>query len=251
MSTEMTQLKEALDVVNEERTMLRCEAVRFEEFRDSVRLAATGEADDAASAEQTCNLGQQYRETVMDTPDFQDVYDETLEESLRNELTPRIANRLLAGEPFTARLKRTLLVATSDAIQRRNEFESRLATEAESLETSHEEIGSIRSEIEQLPDCRLTRGQFEILEESWEAYERLEAHCQDILARRQQLLRSSGRRVHIEGETFALNDYLYRNLETSHPVLSAIAAPLDRITEAKQGSGESTRVRSLTESTCR
>jgi len=121
----------------------RCSAVKIaqlEEFCEIVRLAAPDQSDEDIATEQTRDIRETYRETVMDTPGFEDMYHETLEEHLRKELSPASATAFLSKRPFTGCLKRALLVATSDAIQRRERFEHRLATEAESLETALEEL---------------------------------------------------------------------------------------------------------------
>jgi len=170
MPTEMIRLKKTLDRIEEERAMLRCEAEQFEEFREAVRLAVSNRAKEDEGVDPTQELRERYRETVMSTPDFEDAYGKSIEESLSEELTPRIATAILSDDSFTRRQRRVLLVATSDVINRREQFEDCLATEVESVETAHRELQTIWSDIRNLSDCTLTPGKFETLQKTWAAY---------------------------------------------------------------------------------
>jgi hypothetical protein len=92
----MEAIREALDCVDEERAMLRREIAQFEEFCEIVRLTAPDQSDEDTATEQTRDIRETYQETVMDTPDFKDMYHETLEEHLPKELSPASATAFLS-----------------------------------------------------------------------------------------------------------------------------------------------------------
>lgn len=122
MGTDSTILKKAISEVDQERSYLCAERHAFQEFRESVRLAQPVPKADTDLSKITEGLREAYREEVMEVLDHEAIYGDTLAESLKQELSPAFANVLLSDEPFTQRRKRDLLVATTTAIGRREQF---------------------------------------------------------------------------------------------------------------------------------
>jgi len=239
---EMIRLKKALDRIKEERAVLRCETAQFEEFREVVRLAVSNGAKENGGIDLTKELRERYRETVMSTSDLEDAYGESIEESLSEELTPRIATAILSDDSFTRWQRRVLLVATSDAINRREQFEDCLATEAESVETAHRELQTIWSDIRNLSDCTLTPGKFETLQKPGRRTTVSSRSARRSWPSASSISCPSTSLPQVKNKSYALNEYLYENLGTNYPVLSTIATALNQVVEAKVGSGDPERL---------
>lgn len=107
---------------NQESEYLRKEQRAYERFREQVRLARPDSVDATGSSRTSEQLVETYREEVMKTLDRKRVYGDTLAISLETELSPAIADAMLSNEPLTQRRKRNLLVETTVAIERREQF---------------------------------------------------------------------------------------------------------------------------------
>jgi len=233
MISDLNRLDAALERVWSERTMVRREREIFEEFREAVRLtpAVPEAADDTAN--RTGDLVETFRDTVMSTPDFEETYGGSVEENLEQEFSPYIGSALLSDAPFTQRLKRELLVQCSQAIEQQKRLEEELAEETRSVEAARSELRAIRSELEALPEPMVEQKTMESLLDTWEAYDRLEAKCGRLLKERQQHFSTVDQIHSMENASRAFNDYLYANLETGYPVLSAIGSILESIAAAR------------------
>lgn len=235
MGTDRAILKTAISEVDQERSYLSAEQAAFEEFREAVRLATPDTTADTGPSETTENLREKYREEVMDRLDYGQVYGDSLAESLEQELSPAIADVLMSEEPLTQRRKRNLLVKTTVAIERREEFLEELDKEQTALETCADELADIDSSLKKLPKCSPRQQLLEDLLDIWKQYNTLEERCNRLLERRQQQIRDARRSVRLFGDQHALNDYLYGGLETSYPVLTATLTMVKRINSNQTG----------------
>lgn len=235
MSGKIAVLQRAIDEVSEEQSVLRDERDALDEFRETISHTYPS-TDGDAQRRLTVGLLERYRETVMPRLDADLGHDGAVENSLEAELSPGIADAFLSRAPFTNRLKRKLLVQTSTAIDRRSFFHDDLETEKRSLETAATELPEIRASVAVLPDCTLRETNLEGLLDTWEAYDDLEAACERLIAQRQQQLDDPSRYVTVRGEEHALCRYLYADLETTYPVLSAVASVCEQIQEARNPS---------------
>lgn len=233
--TDLAILEAAISEVEEECTYLSTEQAAFEEFRESVRLATPEPAAETNSSKTTENLKETYRTEVMDELNYGLVYGDSLSESLEKELSPSLANALLSNDPLTQRRKRDLLVETTVAIERREQFRTEIGEEKNALETFAEELDDIKSSIEALPECSPQQQLLEDLIGVWEQYETLENRCKRLLEHRQNQIRDASRSAQIFGDHHALHDYLYEDLETSYPVLVAIAGMIEQIDSNRTG----------------
>ena len=234
MTIETEIIEKAIRRVERERSLLSTEQCRFRTFRTAVSRATADEADTPSGT--AADLVDTYRETVMETPDFETAYGETLKESLEEELSPSLAEILLSNAPLTQKRKRDLLIATNAAIERRERFRSELDHEQESLETMLSELIDIRSEIRELPECSSRRHTVEDVLDIWKAYDTLEQRCNDLLEERQRHIHRVKREAREDDRGYILNEYLYHDLETAYPVLSAIAKTCETIDSRKSGS---------------
>lgn len=124
----------------------------------------------------------------MEALDHVAVYDESLAESLAEELSPALSDALLSNEPFTQRRKRDLLVASTEAIDRRERFREALDDERDSLKTTADELSEIEATIDTLPELVPQHQPLEMLIVIWESYETIEESCAELLAERQRQL---------------------------------------------------------------
>jgi hypothetical protein len=186
MSTEDGVLREAIAEVDRERSVLRAERCAFEEFRETVRLATPDAADDSGDCVTTERLLEAYREHTIEALDYGDVSEYTITESIEEELSPAIANVLTSDGTLTQRRKRNLLVATTEAVQRRERFLEELESEHTALKRFADELAEVESTIHELPECSLQEQPLEQLLECREAYDRLERCCERLLEVRQE-----------------------------------------------------------------
>lgn len=233
MNSGSSTLQRAIDLLEREQSQLDAERDAFEAFREAVRLAKPA-ASSAGAPTTPTDLRDAYESTVMEPLDYRSLYGDTLAESLEQELSPSLADWLRSDDSLTQRRKRQLLVATTRAIDRRTIFEEEVAAECDSLETYAADLAEIESTVEELPECSPRRQAIETLLDCWERYDALEAHCERLLDRRQQELTDADRTVSLPEDDHAFTEYLYGALDTTFPVLSAIATMCDRI-ESKRG----------------
>jgi hypothetical protein len=226
MTTEIDIIQEAIERVERERSLLSIEQRRLQEFREAV--SRTTVATSNTSANSSVDLVEMYRETVMDTPDFEKAYNETLKESLEHEFSPSSAEAILSDSQLSQKNKRDLLVEINTAIDRRENLSSILEQEKESLERIHIELTDIRESMRALPSCSFQEHSFEELLDLCGAYDDLEQRCERLLKNRQQHLHSTS--THIE----SVNQYLYNDLDSSFPGLSAIATTVDAINSSRK-----------------
>ena len=129
-------------------------------------------------------------------------------------------------------------MATTQAIKRREAFDEEVTEERAALETFANELTEIDSEVAALPECSPRRQSLESLLDLWESYDALFERCELLLARRQRQFTSAYRTTPHHEDVHGFNEYLYAELDSPYPVLSAIAATCERI-EWKRGSNQS------------
>ena len=246
MREDRTMLQQAISLVDRERSYLREERRAYEAFREQVRLATPDPTDATGPSETTEQLLAAYRDEVVDALNIEAVYGDTLAESLEQELSPSGAQVLLSKEPLTQRRKRNLLIETTAAIERREEFCAELDDERASLETFAEELADVEEVLAKLPACSAQNQPLEKLLVIWEVYDTLLEQCERLLERRQQQIRAAERSVRIFGKKHARNEFLYSELETRYPVLSAIATTCKRIDSKRKGEHSSKTTHKLT-----
>lgn len=148
-------------------------------------------------------------------------------------ISPSLSDALLSNEPFTQRRKRDLLVASTEAIDRRERFREALDDERDSLQTTADELSEIEATIDTLPELAPQHQPLEMLIVIWEGYETIEESCAELLTDCQRQLEGTDQNIRRYGTTHAFNRYLYGNLESVYPVLSALAATL-RLLDSKR-----------------
>ena len=235
MGSESSILEQATSLVDQELSYLREERCAYERFRERVRLVTPDSAGATGPSETPEQLLIAYREEVMEAMDHKTVYGDTLAERLEEELSPAIADLFVSKRPLTHRRKRNLLVETTAAIEQREEFAAELDDERAALETFTEELADVKEAIEKLPACSAQEQNIETVLTVWEGYDTLLEQCERLLERRQQQIREAERSLSIFGKKHARNEFLYSELNTLYPVLSAIATTCERIDARRNG----------------
>ena len=174
--------------------------------------------DDGLRAVQTA-----YEETVLSTPHHDSEYDETATESMAAEFSGAVATTVVDGSALTPTLQATLLRAADAAADRREEVLSKLDTEerrlweATDVLESAAETADVQTDGAAVADCVA-------------AAERLDWHESAVM----DLTRERQREGHVHGADHRhWFDYVYADLDSSHPVLATATETLTAIDDAR------------------
>lgn len=170
-----------------------------------------------------------YRETVMSVPHYEAEYDDTYAESVHAEFDPGLAGVLTDGPAFGARCKSVLLAATADARDRRQALLEAVEDERASVAWIADELRSVAGELDRLAEAASDAESFGALDGYRARLDALEERCRSVLADRQAELFEGRRRAWLPSDEPDLATYLYRDLPVDYPVMSTVAALLDRI----------------------
>lgn len=215
-----TPLRTAASTVEREREEVEVERAAFSAFADRLdgiavdrprpRSAAAPPLTTRESATDSMDaVRRAYRETVLDVPHYQTVYDEPLLDNVGAELGPDLADWLDPENevPSTESARDAIRRATERAIRSRRTFKKVLAAEAESIDRADRKLSELVGELDSTVVPRWYRDRFA---------ERLDA----VAAERQETIRSRPSVSVTQG--FVLCEYLYADEPWSYPVLTAI-----------------------------
>lgn len=233
----------ARDALATERRKVRAEREVFEEFERQVselsvsQPAPRPDGDAPQLLRETgpdAGLGRlraAYEATVMSVPHYEAEYGEPFAERVSAELAPKYADLLRTASSLTPPLKRGVVLAAADARQRRTAFLEILDDEEKCLA----EATAFLSAVRPLP-CGSPDVPFDHLHRLDEQLCEYENWTETRLSDRQtHLHRSSAGRTRTNRiDPKSLNQYLYRSLETTYPVLDALAQLLADIRTARR-----------------
>lgn len=161
-----------------------------------------------------------YRDTVMAVAHYEEDYDETLIEHMSAELGEEIAYATVQGGPLTEPLKRGLMAAARDARDRRADFVELLDEEAESLERHASTYEELNDRVTKATSPRCADESFNGLRRRRNQLRECEDDIESTIATRQQD-RTEGRTAAIQMmDGTNLQEYLYRPMEVTYPVLA-------------------------------
>lgn len=235
-------LREAIETAENEQTDLRAEQEAFEEFarglesmstqraRQSIRGAVP--ADVAAASAQLRTVRARYRETVLATADFEEAYDETLEEHMTAEFGPDLAAVVTDDGQLTAPVKELLVQQTQSAISQRERLLREIETERASLAEIEPEIEAADDVLGRTNVRELRKEPFDRLIEREHELRMYRQRCERLLASRQQAIQHNRRQA--GDERLFLQEYLYRAMDATFPALTAIADRIERLDERRQ-----------------
>ncbi|MEZ3145236.1 hypothetical protein [Halobaculum sp. MBLA0143] len=237
----LLHLGDAHDAVADERRRAAAERDAFEQFRQRVgRLETnritpgdhveppgggtlvTGSVADRGGGLRA--VRDAYEETVMSTPHHAAEYDETLTESMAAEFSEGVAGTVASGSALTPALYRTLLDGAVEARDRRETVLDRLDTEERRLREAEDVLA---------PAADAATAGTDIATDDFDGcvatVERLEWHeegVSDLVAQRQA-------EIHTETDNPHWYDYVYGDLDATHPVLAAAASVLADLETAR------------------
>jgi len=206
----------ALRTVRRERDEIRAERRAFESFAERVDDipcdaptpdVPTMVVDSESGAVERVRTA--YRETVMDTDHYGDVYDNTFRADVASEFGQGVAAALCSDTPvqFTRRFRRFLLAAVEESITERGTVLERFDDEEASLTAARDELADI---VDNLDGTQIPH---------WYAStftERLDR----LAADRQAKIRSHRSLGRLDGHS--LCEHLYADEPWTYPVLTAI-----------------------------
>lgn len=248
-------IAEARPTVREERRRIVDERDAFDEFVGRTRGLTPHEADEfsgtgsAGGAGGTVRLTRfesrappppddlrdrvcsDYRETVMSVPHYTEEYDDTLAESLTEELGADVTTALLSEGRVSSPLHATIVSRSQGARAAREELLSAVdaeLAELDGVEAHLERIDRTRSALRAHLEDGNADPTFEACQDVWRTLGDLEERCGTLSAERQEILRDPPYAPEDDQPSF--HEYLYADHDgTDHPVLSAIAELTDRI----------------------
>jgi hypothetical protein len=172
-------------------------------------------------------IRQQYRETVMAVPHYDEDYGDSLDESLAEEFGAELATALRTQPGVSPMLKSRLVDAVRTSIEQREVFCDALDAERESLATAEQAVTELSTAIDSHRDPPLAARQPDELFSLWETTCELRERCDAVAAERQRTLPTQT--VAVADEQVPRVVYYYRSLPVNYPALHDIARVGERI----------------------
>lgn len=170
-----------------------------------------------------------YRETVMAVAHYEEDYNETLVEHMSAEFGDEIAHTAVGGGPLLAPIKRNLVESARDARDRRADFIELLDEESESLTRHDDQLAEIKRRVDKAAGPRCSEETYNGLHRRRARLQQCATDVESVIDRRQQD-RTEGRTATVQMMDGAdLQEYLYRPMEVTYPVLAEGAKLLSQI----------------------
>ena len=172
-----------------------------------------------------------YRETVMAVPHYEEEYGESVDENLAAELGPELAQALLEGDVLTPQLQAAILRQAQQASKERNDFLSHIETEYDALIEARRRLRKLNDTATTIEDNLYPRPVRELVQQ-WNRLETMETDCETLLRERQTNLQAK----HGQGvmSRWSFQEYLYQSFNWRHPVLNDGLETLRRIRHAER-----------------
>lgn len=169
-----------------------------------------------------------YRETVMSVPHYEAEYGETARENMHAELGEDVTSVVYGNQSITPTVQRLLRAKAENAGRIRGRFLRVLNDEDDQLETATKQLSSIVKEME---DINPKRGDDIAFDECLNRLQELETECEAIIQTRQDRIHSApqNRRLRRLGDMPSLQEYVYDQLDVSHPILATTTEILGQI----------------------
>lgn len=230
----MVPIKAALACLDEEVTQLRAEQQAFERFAKRVAAltvapsqpatppTVTSLTDEPAATTQA--ICAAYQETVMALAHYDDVYGDSLNDSLAAELGPDIGTALTEEMPVTTLIQQQVCTAATQAAGERAAVLETLAAELSALETAYETLTTLVQQAASRTDEAATPDEATSPTPSLDT---LETRCDELATDRQHQLQTRSLSPHRDGHDIAT--YLYQDTDWTYPILAAMARFSDQL----------------------
>lgn len=224
-------LKEAQDELEAERESVTAEQQAFHEFAERVQSLSTpthsGAGADTARLTDTGTGRQQlkdvqksYRETVMSVPNYETEYGESLEEHLAAEFSPDVASVILDGHQFTQPVKQMLVQQARQSARRRDPLVDAIAAEENSLAEANSNLETTDELIGEATADELATNSIGTLVAADATIQQASDRCERLLSERQREIHRMNTQFS-DSDTSFFQEYLYKRLDYSFPVLNA------------------------------
>ena len=232
----LSRLDEAREAIAAERDRASEELAAFEAFARRIRTLEPSQprlsdggvplVDAGQGPDELAVVRQAYRETVMAVAHHDTEFGETLQEAIAAEFSPEVAAAVANGGQLTPGLHAALLRGASNACDRREQILRDLSDEQEAVDAATGTLGPAVETARTALEATDSATTPELVAEADRlAYH--ESRVEELLADRQTTIHS------VEQERAAWYDYIYGELWSPHPVLSAGTATLDRLSAAR------------------
>lgn len=233
-------LDRAMEIVQSEIDILTAERDAFDDFLARLADISTDHLDvsptDVGTAgatvvdqsQPTSNLEAvrtAYRETVMAVPHYESEYGESFVEHLGAEVDATLASQIAHGTVLTEPVLAALRAATEDGRSNRHDLIAELQRERDSLT----QVVSTLTEIERQTHRIGTQLPADTQDSLGAELTALETRCADLANTRQQTIHGRAATAWSGVDEDSLLRYLYADLETETPALSAIGSCLATI----------------------
>lgn len=238
-------IRDAVDAIDEERAFTEAEREAFEAFAAEVESMSVG-SEPIPGAETALLTGkrrdtgaisdvrQQYQETVMSVPGYDDVYGEELTENVAAEFNAELATVIDDRIQFTPSLQELLVRQASNSALERERYLEALAVERRSVVNARSRLTEIEPVFERTDPVRLHHASFDELLGYEASLESATEECEKLLEDRQHEIHTNNRSVRGRSAGTFLQQYLYRSLETSFPVLSSALEGIRKIGDRRR-----------------
>lgn len=236
--TSIEIIPSAINRIEQEQQTVRAEQRALEQFRNAVRpmpIAIANRNDSNPDGATLQDVRQAYRNTIMETPDYGTIYPYDIDDSLTKEFNSQIANELQRTKPLTGDTKRQLISNIESAEVKRNQFIEFLNEEKSLLASSSENLQGITHKLSSIPECSVRDHPLNRIIKIWAQLDQLENCCEEIVSTRQEALENSKRKSISPENPYFLDEYLYQDLDATHPVLQAATDVLTRINKKRGG----------------
>ena len=250
-SSVITSIPSAREMVQMEHERILAERDAFKQFRDRVaRLDPSSTVSktpspsqelsppinrhsSSSTAEELDDIQQAYRDTVMNTPHYDEEYGESLVQDMTIEFGEDLTAAIMTNSQLTPSLQQAIVQAATAASARRTTFSNQLDEEEATLKDAYQTLAPIGKQYEQSTDQPL---QQQSIDDLWEAHQQLTtciSPCEQLVEERQTQRTDGHTALPHTDETVDLQEYLYQSLDVTYPLLADGTAVLERCLTAR------------------
>lgn len=246
-------LSQALDLVREEKAAVQQEREAFDAFRQRIEaiesISHETTRTDIAAPEATHiteppvieqrdpNLEmvmELYGETVGETPDFDEAYQESLQDHFRAEFGTPIAEELATTDVLTQPIKEMVLTAATAARDKRSELLETVANEEQSLQACRDQLSEVAESIN-IDSSTIIEWDQDRIEQTNRTLSSLESTCDGVANDRQHWVSTLQDRSGADGPIQEpMIHYLYDPMPVTYPVLAAVGEYTDQINNLRR-----------------
>lgn len=240
----ITHIAGARSLLGEERTRITDETEAFAAFASRVAEidVAAAPVTDGGPVVRTTFDGPQaddgidavreaYRDTVMAVPHYEAEYDESLATNMQLEFGEDVANAVDRGETLTPQLKGTLVERSRTARRQRTALLRQLRGESEALDEAETTLRHCHRSADRIEEAALEDASFDDLTAEWRLLEDRRQAAESLLQERQETIKTRSQERDAGGPSF--EEYLYEELDVTHPVLAEATSLVERIQQSR------------------